>query len=77
MVVHPGAGNPRRTLQNALLGLDPKLALVPRAGLIHRLDKDTSGLMVVARTPKSHATLVAALAAREIERRYIASAVVC
>ena len=44
----------RETLQNALLGLDPKLALVPRAGLIHRLDKDTSGLMVVARTVESH-----------------------
>jgi 23S rRNA pseudouridine1911/1915/1917 synthase len=72
LVVHPGAGNPARTLQNALLGLDPKLALVPRAGLIHRLDKDTSGLMVVARTVESHRLLVAALAAREIERRYIA-----
>ncbi len=72
VVVHPGAGNPGRTLQNALLGLDPKLALVPRAGLIHRLDKDTSGLMVVARTVESHRVLVEALAAREIERRYVA-----
>ena len=72
VVVHPGAGNPTRTLQNALLGLDPQLALVPRAGLIHRLDKDTSGLMVVARTVESHRALVAALAAREIERRYVA-----
>jgi 23S rRNA pseudouridine1911/1915/1917 synthase len=72
VVVHPGAGNPTRTLQNALLGLDPKLALVPRAGLIHRLDKDTSGLMVVARTVESHHALVAALAAREIQRRYVA-----
>jgi 23S rRNA pseudouridine1911/1915/1917 synthase len=72
LVVHPGAGNPSRTLQNALLGLDPKLALVPRAGLIHRLDKDTSGLMVVARTVEAHTALVAALAAREIERRYVA-----
>jgi 23S rRNA pseudouridine1911/1915/1917 synthase len=72
VVVHPGAGNPARTLQNALLGLDPQLALVPRAGLIHRLDKDTSGLMVVARTLESHRLLVAALAAREIERRYVA-----
>ena len=72
VVVHPGAGNPGRTLQNALLGMDPKLALVPRAGLIHRLDKDTSGLMVVARTIEAHTTLVAALAAREIERRYVA-----
>ncbi|HEV2703737.1 MAG TPA: 23S rRNA pseudouridine(1911/1915/1917) synthase RluD [Steroidobacteraceae bacterium] len=72
LVVHPGAGNPARTLQNALLGLDSKLALVPRAGLIHRLDKDTSGLMVVARTVESHRLLVAQLAAREIERRYVA-----
>jgi 23S rRNA pseudouridine1911/1915/1917 synthase len=59
MVVHPGAGNARHTLQNALLALDPKLAVVPRAGLVHRLDKDTSGLLV-------------ALAEREIERHYIA-----
>jgi 23S rRNA pseudouridine1911/1915/1917 synthase len=72
MVVHPGAGNPGQTLQNALLALDPKLALVPRAGLVHRLDKDTSGLLVVARTPEAHAKLVAALAAREIERTYLA-----
>jgi 23S rRNA pseudouridine1911/1915/1917 synthase len=72
VVVHPGAGNPTRTLQNALLGLDPQLALVPRAGLIHRLDKDTSGLMVVARSVEAHHALVAALAAREIERRYVA-----
>jgi 23S rRNA pseudouridine1911/1915/1917 synthase len=72
LVVHPGAGNSRHTLQNALLALDPKLALVPRAGLVHRLDKDTSGLLVVARTPESHTALVAALAEREIERHYIA-----
>lgn len=72
MVVHPGAGNPRHTLQNALLGLDPRLALVPRAGLVHRLDKDTSGLLVVARTPEAHTALVAALAAREISRQYLA-----
>ena len=72
MVVHPGAGNPRHTLQNALLGLDRKLALVPRAGLVHRLDKETSGLLVVARTPEVHTALVAALAAREISRQYLA-----
>ena len=72
LVVHPGAGNPRHTLQNALLGLDPRLALVPRAGLVHRLDKDTSGLLVVARTPEVHTALVAALAAREISRQYLA-----
>ncbi|MFI4886934.1 MAG: 23S rRNA pseudouridine(1911/1915/1917) synthase RluD [Steroidobacterales bacterium] len=72
MVVHPGAGNPCHTLQNALLALDPKLALVPRAGLVHRLDKDTSGLLVVARTPEAHARLVVTLAEREIERIYLA-----
>ena len=72
MVVHPGAGNAHHTLQNALLALDPQLAVVPRAGLVHRLDKDTSGLLVVARTPEVHTALVAALAEREIERHYIA-----
>lgn len=72
LVVHPGAGNPRHTLQNALLALDAKLAVVPRAGLVHRLDKNTSGLLVVARTPEAHAALVAVLAAREIERTYLA-----
>jgi len=72
LVVHPGAGNARHTLQNALLGLDPKLALVPRAGLVHRLDKDTSGLLLVARTPEAHTALIAAMAAREITREYLA-----
>jgi len=72
LVVHPGAGNARHTLQNALLGLDPKLAVVPRAGIVHRLDKDTSGLLIVARTPESHTALVAALAEREISRHYLA-----
>lgn len=72
LVVHPGAGNPAHTLQNALLAYDPQLALVPRAGLVHRLDRGTSGLLVVARTVEAHAHLVAALAAREIERRYLA-----
>src|SRR5215467_8051850 len=72
MVVHPGAGNPRHTLQNALLGLDPRLARVPRAGIVHRLDKDTSGLLVIARTPEAHTALAAALAARRITREYLA-----
>jgi 23S rRNA pseudouridine1911/1915/1917 synthase len=72
MVVHPGAGNSGQTMQNALLAFDPKLAVVPRAGIVHRLDKDTSGLLVVARTPEVHTALVAALAEREIERHYIA-----
>jgi 23S rRNA pseudouridine1911/1915/1917 synthase len=72
LVVHPGAGNREGTLQNALLALDPALARVPRAGIVHRLDKDTSGLMVVARTPLAHAALVRALAAREVGREYLA-----
>ena len=72
LVVHPGAGNRSGTLQNALLALDPALALVPRAGIVHRLDKDTAGAMLVARTPQSHAALVRALAAREIGREYLA-----
>jgi 23S rRNA pseudouridine1911/1915/1917 synthase len=72
LVVHPGAGNAAHTLQNALLALDPKLALVPRAGLVHRLDKGTSGLLVVAGTPEAHTALVTALAARAITREYLA-----
>jgi 23S rRNA pseudouridine1911/1915/1917 synthase len=72
LVVHPGAGNSAHTMQNGLLALDPKLALVPRAGLVHRLDKDTSGLMLVARTPESHAALTAQISGREVERRYTA-----
>jgi len=72
LVVHPGAGNREHTLQNALLALDPKLARVPRAGLVHRIDKDTSGLLVVARTLEAHTALVAALAGHEIEREYLA-----
>jgi 23S rRNA pseudouridine1911/1915/1917 synthase len=70
LVVHPGAGNPRATLQNALLAHDPALALLPRAGIVHRLDKDTSGLLVVARTPEAHARLTKALARHEVEREY-------
>ena len=72
LVVHPGAGNRDRTLQNGLLAHDPRLAHVPRAGLVHRLDKDTSGLMVVARTIEAHAALVERLAARDISREYLA-----
>ena len=72
LVVHPGAGNPRHTLQNALLAHDAALAQVPRAGLIHRLDKDTSGLLLVARTPEMHTALVAMLQRREIQRAYLA-----
>src|SRR5712671_6489691 len=72
LVVHPGAGNPRHTLQNALLAHDPALAIVPRAGLIHRLDKDTSGLLMVARTPEMHVQLVRMLQERRIARGYLA-----
>ena len=70
LVVHPGAGNPAHTLQNALLGLDASLARVPRAGLIHRLDKDTSGLMVVARSLDAHTALSRQLLARSVSREY-------
>jgi len=72
LVVHPGAGNPAHTLQNALLAHDAALASVPRAGLVHRLDKDTSGLLVVARTPETHLQLVSMLQRREIRREYLA-----
>ncbi len=72
LVVHPGAGNPSHTLQNALLGFDPALATVPRAGIVHRLDKDTSGLLVVARTLAAHTALTRQLAARSVERDYLA-----
>jgi 23S rRNA pseudouridine1911/1915/1917 synthase len=69
-VVHPGAGNAAGTLQNALLHFDPKLAQLPRGGIVHRIDKDTTGLLVVARTLEAHTALVRALEAREIEREY-------
>ena len=75
LVVHPGAGNPQHTLQNALLGFDPKLAALPRAGLIHRLDKDTSGLLVVARTPEAQTSLSRQLEARTMAREYVAACV--
>jgi len=75
LVVHPGAGNPRHTLQNALLGFDRKLAALPRAGLIHRLDKDTSGLLVVARTPQAQTSLSRQLEARTMAREYVAACV--
>ncbi len=72
LVVHPGAGNPRLTLVNGLLFRFPELAALPRAGLVHRLDKDTSGLLLVARTPGAYQALVARMAAREIHRSYAA-----
>jgi 23S rRNA pseudouridine1911/1915/1917 synthase len=70
LIVHPGAGNPDGTLQNALLHHDPALAEIPRAGLVHRLDKNTSGLMVVARTLRAHTSLVEQLSARTVHRQY-------
>jgi len=70
MVVHPGAGNPDGTLVNALLHHDPDLALLPRAGVIHRLDKQTSGLLVVGKTQAAFQALVADLAERRIGREY-------
>ena len=74
LVVHPGNGNPDGTLLNALLHHDPTLAGVPRAGIVHRLDKDTSGLMVVARTLRSQTDLVRQLQARSVSRHYLALA---
>lgn len=70
LVVHPGAGNSAGTLQNALLHFDAKLAQLPRGGIVHRIDKDTTGLLVVARTLEAHTALVRALEAREIDREY-------
>ena len=70
--VHPGAGNPDGTLVNALLFRDPNLAAVPRAGVVHRLDKDTSGVMVVARTLQAQTALVEQLSARDVHRQYLA-----
>lgn len=72
LVVHPAAGNPDQTLVNALLHHFPELDHLPRAGVIHRLDKDTSGVMVVARSLTAHTHLINALQAREIKREYLA-----
>ena len=72
LVVHPGAGNPAGTLMNGLLHHAPSLEQVPRAGIIHRLDKDTTGLLLVGKTLKSHTALVRLLADREIARNYLA-----
>ena len=72
LVVHPGAGNPTGTLVNALLHRDPGLNVLPRAGIVHRLDKDTSGVMVVARTLPAHTALIEQLSSREVHRQYLA-----
>lgn len=75
LVMHPGAGNPDGTLQNALIHHEPGMAALPRAGIVHRLDKDTSGILVVAKTFAAHAKLVADLAERTVKREYEAVAV--
>lgn len=72
LVVHPGSGNWEGTLLNALLHHSPQLAEVPRAGIVHRLDKDTSGLLVVAKTLTAQTSLVRQLEARTVKREYIA-----
>ena len=72
LVVHPGSGNPRGTLLNALLHRVPQVAELPRAGIVHRLDKDTTGLLVVAKTLMAHTDLVRQLQARTVKREYLA-----
>ena len=75
LVVHPGAGNQKHTLVNALLHFDEKLDVLPRAGIIHRLDKDTTGIMIIARTIESYTYLVNELQERNIKRNY--KAIIC
>ena len=74
LVVHPAPGNWSGTLLNGLLALDPKAVSLPRAGIVHRLDKDTSGLMVIARTRQVMDALVHLIAEREVSRQYVALA---
>ncbi|MCF8197776.1 MAG: 23S rRNA pseudouridine(1911/1915/1917) synthase RluD [Sulfuritalea sp.] len=74
LVVHPGNGNPTGTMLNALLHHAPELAAIPRAGIVHRLDKDTSGLLVVARTLIAQTDLVRQMQARSVRRLYLALA---
>ena len=74
LVVHPAAGNWSGTLLNGLLARDARAAQLPRAGIVHRLDKDTSGLMVVARSRAAMDALVASIAARDVKREYLALA---
>lgn len=71
LVVHPGAGNPEHTLVNALLYHAPTLQNLPRAGIVHRLDKDTTGLLVVAKTLQAHTSLIRQMQERSIQRNYI------
>ncbi len=72
LVVHPAAGHASGTLLNGLLYIDPALEQLPRAGIVHRLDKDTTGVMVVSRTLEAHTALVDALQLRDIKREYVA-----
>jgi 23S rRNA pseudouridine1911/1915/1917 synthase len=72
LVVHPGSGNWKGTLLNALLHHSPQLAAIPRAGIVHRLDKDTSGLLVVAKTLPAQTELVRQLQKRTVKREYLA-----
>ncbi|CEG56685.1 23S rRNA pseudouridine(1911/1915/1917) synthase RluD [Legionella fallonii] len=71
LVVHPGAGNRNHTLVNALLHHAPVLHNLPRAGIVHRLDKDTTGLLIVAKSLTAHTSLIRQMQAREIQRHYI------
>jgi len=71
-VVHPGAGNWTGTLQNALLFYLPSAVTIPRSGIVHRIDKDTSGLLMIAKTLSAHLSLVEQLQAREVHREYLA-----
>jgi 23S rRNA pseudouridine1911/1915/1917 synthase len=77
LVVHPAAGNPDGTLQNGLLHYDPALDALPRSGIVHRLDKETTGVMVVARSLRAHTSLVSQLQARTMSRVYQALALGC
>lgn len=70
LVVHPGAGNPNHTLVNALLHHAPVLEQLSRAGIVHRLDKDTTGLLIVAKTLSAHTNLIRQMQARQIKRHY-------
>ena len=72
LVVHPGAGNQSGTLVNGLLAHHPAQKNLPRAGIVHRLDKDTTGLMMVAKSLQAHTALVNQLQAREVKREYLA-----
>lgn len=72
LVVHPGAGNPAGTLVNALLAHRPELETLPRGGIVHRLDKETSGLLVVAASPLAHRYLVECLQRKDVRREYFA-----